>query len=565
MYKKISLVVLFIVLIAAVVTVTLPRMIGHAANTNLIANPSLEIADATGTTPQNWQHQAWGTNTATFSYLNSGENGTRSVAVHVTSYTDGDAKWYFNTVSVMPNTVYVFSDYYIASVPTSLVAWVIDTAGKDHYIDLGTVAASAQWKNVQATVTTPANAQKMTIFHLINHIGILQTDNYSLQVTSTTPVVINHVPNNSMEQVSPASPSQPLAWTSNHWGNNTAQFSYLNTGFTGSRSVKTQITSYTDGDAKWYYTPQPSAAGVTYKFTDYFEANITSKIVVMVNKTDGTTQYLSLRNADPASTWTQYSDTFTTPAGTQTISVFHLIAAVGYLITDEYALTPYTPVGFNRGLVSLTFDDGWQSQYTNALPLLNTYHDKATFYLCPDFFNTPNYMTMNQATTVQQAGNEIASHTMNHPDLTGLDSSALNFQLSQSRQFLQQNFGTTITDFATPYGAYNRQVVGAIQQYYDSHRSTDIGYNSKDNFNVYNIRTQVVLSTTSVSDVNGWIQTAIQDRVWLVLVFHQVDTSGNQYSITPANLDAILASINSKGLPVETIQQASNEIKPQVA
>jgi len=37
-----------------------------------------------------------------------GHTGTRSLKVDVTSYTDGDAKWYFNALSVSPATTISF-------------------------------------------------------------------------------------------------------------------------------------------------------------------------------------------------------------------------------------------------------------------------------------------------------------------------------------------------------------------------------------------------------------------------------------------------------------------------
>ena len=72
-----------------------------AASDNLIANASVETPDpskqrsATG-----MAKSGWGTNSATYSYLNSGQDGNRSVQVQVNSYTNGDVKWYFAPVSV---------------------------------------------------------------------------------------------------------------------------------------------------------------------------------------------------------------------------------------------------------------------------------------------------------------------------------------------------------------------------------------------------------------------------------------------------------------------------------
>lgn len=533
--------------------------ITRAQGTNLIDNPSLELSNTAGTAPQNWEKKAWGTNTTTFSYQNTGEDGAKSVDVQVSSYTDGDAKWYFDPITVSPSTSYNFSDHYKASVSTSLVAWIVDTSGNSRYLDIGTVPASTNWALANFTFQTPANAKTLTVFHLIKAVGELQTDNYVLQRSTIT----NNVPNNSLEQCVSSDPMQPLGWTTNKWGTNTTQFSYLNTGHTGSHSIETEVTSYTDGDAKWIYTPQPARSGTQYKFTDFYRSDIATQVVVNVTLTDGSTRYIQLRHAEPASTWTQYSDTFTTPADTQALSVEHLIAGVGYLITDDYSVTPYTPLGFNRGMVSLTFDDGWQSQVTNALPILNNHNAKGTFYLISGYLNRTNYLTLDQAKSLQQAGNEIGSHTVDHPDLTTLNSTKLNTELSQSKQVLQAQFGT-IQDFASPYGTYNNQVISAIKKYYRSHRSTDAGYNSKDNFDVYNIRTQSVVSTTTVAQINTWIDTAQHDKTWLVLVFHEANTSGAQYSITPQDLDDVLTHIDNKHMPILTVDQAINEIKPQL-
>jgi peptidoglycan/xylan/chitin deacetylase (PgdA/CDA1 family) len=417
---------------------------------------------------------------------------------------------------------------------------------------------SATFVFVLIGVLIPMQATRAQASHAINN---------SLRATSTAtataPVLVNSVPNSSLEQPSASDPTMPQDWTTNSWGTNTATFSYLNTGHTGTHSIETTITSYSSGDAKWYYTPQPVQPGAQYKVTDYYKSNITSQVVVMITAADGSIQYLSLRHAEPASTWTQYSDTFTTPTNTQTLTILHLIQGVGYLITDDYVVTPYTPVGFKRGIVSLTFDDGWQSQYTDALPILNKHHVNATFYLISSFLNTTGYLTTAQAEAIKLAGNEIGSHTVDHPDLTTLTPAQLTNELVQSKKTLQALFGP-IRDFASPYGAYNNQVIAAIKLYYKSHRSTDIGYNSKDNFDVYNIRAQTILSTTTVAEINSWVNQAKHDHTWLVLVFHEENKSGDLYSITPRDLNTVLIHIENVNMPILTVERAINEITPQL-
>ncbi|GAC1378963.1 MAG: hypothetical protein NVSMB43_20770 [Pseudarthrobacter sp.] len=73
------------------------------------------------------------------------------------------------------------------------------------------------------------------------------------------------------------------------------------------------------------------------------------------------------------------------------------------------------------GMVSVTFDDGWASQYNNALPVLNKYGIPATMYIISGSVNAvPSYMTQDQIQAFASRGDEIAAHTVTHPDLTTL-------------------------------------------------------------------------------------------------------------------------------------------------
>ena len=54
-------------------------------------------------------------------------------------------------------------------------------------------------------------------------------------------------------------------------------------------------------------------------------------------------------------------------------------------------------------------------------------------------------------------------------------------------------------------------------------------------------------------------------QTWLVLVYHNVDSSGDQYGVTPANLDAELSNIKKSGVSVQTMAQAIREVTPQLS
>ncbi|SRR6266487_569364 len=61
----------------------------------------------------------------------------------------------------------------------------------------------------------------------------------------------------------------------------------------------------------------------------------------------------------------------------------------------------------------LTFDDGYEDMYTDALPALLAHHYRGVFNIITGFTGG-NYMTWEQVRTLAQDGMQIASHTIHH-------------------------------------------------------------------------------------------------------------------------------------------------------
>jgi peptidoglycan/xylan/chitin deacetylase (PgdA/CDA1 family) len=58
---------------------------------------------------------------------------------------------------------------------------------------------------------------------------------------------------------------------------------------------------------------------------------------------------------------------------------------------------------------------------------------------------------------------ELASHTVNHPDLTTLDAAGLKRELDGSRTMLQNRFGVPVNNFCYPAGRYDNTVIAAVK------------------------------------------------------------------------------------------------------
>jgi peptidoglycan/xylan/chitin deacetylase (PgdA/CDA1 family) len=567
--KRVTATLTGVGLLAAVITATLTPPARAAATStpaapaNLIANPSVEHS-TDGATPTGWSRGYWGTNSRQFSYSSNAHTGSKSVTVTISSYTSGTVKWYPDPVAVTAGQAYDYSDWYESNVATGVVVAFIDSSGNYKYANLPTAPASTSWEQYNAKFTVPAGTMKLSVYHSIGAVGSLTLDDVSLMSDN------NLIANPSVEQSTDG--ATPTNWLNDSWGTNTTTFSYSNDGHTGAKSVRTSITSYSSGAAKWYFKPVAVQGNQSYLFSAWLKTNIQPYVTVSYQMQDGTTRYerapTPLVTATAATTWQNYTTVITAPVGAQSVTVLIAISNTGWLETDDYSLTAYQLSGFNKPLVSLTFDDGLLSTYTNGLPLLQKYGLVSTEYIVSGKIGTASHMTVEQIGEFQNEGSEIASHTVDHPDLTTLNSSHVDTELSQSQATLRQLFGSnTATDFASPYGQYNYSVIAAVKQYYRSHRSIDAGFNSKETFDPYDILVQNVNSDTLPAEVAGWVDHAIATKTWLVLVYHGVEDqipAGDQYDVSTSNLDTELGQIKASGVKVVTMNDALNEITPQL-
>ncbi len=533
---------------------------------NLVQNPSFETANAQGTLPAKWSKDKWGTNTAKFTYDTAGHTG-RSATVKMTGYTSGDAKWAPQPVAVQAGKSYIYRDYYKSNVATRVVAAYVNAAGDFSYAELPGAAASTGWKKYEAALTVPAGTAKAAVYHLIDRVGTLSIDDTLLQAaTPPPPPDTASIPNGSLETA--ASATMPAQWQRNAWGQNNATFAYVNEGRTGGKSVKVTMSNHTNGDAKWYFDPITTlGANKQYRFTVWYKTSVQPKAVMMYLTADGAEHFMGMPSPEPgaqsATAWQKYSDVFEVPPEAMAVSAFLFIDQNGWLQTDDYSLGDYSPTGFTRPLLTLTFDDGHEDNVTTALPLLKQYGFKTTACFATTYIEgDPAAVTRIQKYVTD--GHEICSHTVTHPYLTSLGAADLTYELQHSQQYLRSITGATVDNFASPYGDYNAAVNTEIKKYYRSHRTVDEGYNTKDNLDLYRLRVQNILDTTTADQVRQWIEQAKLDKTWLILVYHRVADDPGPYDTTVAHFTQQLEAIKQSGITVKTTNDALNELLAQL-
>lgn len=130
---------------------------------------------------------------------------------------------------------------------------------------------------------------------------------------------------------------------------------------------------------------------------------------------------------------------------------------------------PWPDVG-----VAVTFDDGFEDTFKNALPVLARYRIPATMFAVADQLGGSNdwmasqgfpdrrLMSASQLREMGAAGIAVGSHTRTHPRLPELDAEAKRGEIGGSKNRLEEAIGREVTTFAYPYGLFDDDAHRAV-------------------------------------------------------------------------------------------------------
>ncbi|MBA8824378.1 peptidoglycan/xylan/chitin deacetylase (PgdA/CDA1 family) [Saccharopolyspora lacisalsi] len=129
--------------------------------------------------------------------------------------------------------------------------------------------------------------------------------------------------------------------------------------------------------------------------------------------------------------------------------------------------------GRSRGLVGLTFDDGYADFAETVAPALVRHGCTATVFVLAGRLGGSNewdaggprkeLMTARQVRQVAEAGMEVGSHGMWHRPLCALSSVELHEEVEHSRSVLERVTDREVEGFCYPYGEANTAVVEAVR------------------------------------------------------------------------------------------------------
>lgn len=215
------------------------------------------------------------------------------------------------------------------------------------------------------------------------------------------------------------------------------------------------------------------------------------------------------------------------------------------------ALPTYLPIP----RIAITFDDGKESDYTVALPIMTAAGFPGTSYVISNKVGTPGFVTLAQLQEMYAAGWCVGNHTSDHNDLSVLEAGDLE-SITAGRDWLIANgMPRGANQFAYPYGV--GAGVAAVQAHLASIGVETARLYGGGAYTVItpatNPYTELVSFTPTLSTTLAQLKAAVRSAITpagtrtCIITFHLVDDEAHTYCTpTPIFRDFIRWLVTQK-------------------
>jgi len=160
--------------------------------------------------------------------------------------------------------------------------------------------------------------------------------------------------------------------------------------------------------------------------------------------------------------WTNNDLLFVRPA--------ELEAQIKYLCDNGYqtiTFEDFDNIGGYDKPIMLTFDDGYRDNYDILFPLLQKYNAKATVFMITNAVWDKRYLSIENLQEMAGSGLvSVQSHSMSHAEMTKLGQDKLEYELAESKEYLEEITGKPVIALCYPIGANNAAVRAAATNHY---------------------------------------------------------------------------------------------------
>ena len=209
-------------------------------------------------------------------------------------------------------------------------------------------------------------------------------------------------------------------------------------------------------------------------------------------------------------------------------------------------------------IVSMTFDDGFASNLDMA-KVMKEHNYIGTAFIIPEFLGKENYLDQAGVDTLASMGWEIGGHGKDN--LIELKPVEVDTSLAEVDRYLKEKNYLGKEHFAYPNGSYNQYVESLVSAYFTSARTID-GF-SQPQAKVYpsHVNAITISSSTPVTTIIDWIDQAVKDKTWLILVWHDFNSNPvRDVEYLSKDFDTVLNHLSKNNIKVLPYGQAYKEV-----
>ncbi|MBO5732291.1 MAG: polysaccharide deacetylase family protein [Alistipes sp.] len=121
--------------------------------------------------------------------------------------------------------------------------------------------------------------------------------------------------------------------------------------------------------------------------------------------------------------------------------------------------------GIAQSSVEFSFDDGGESFYSVAAPILEKYGFRGIFFISTSYLASDKFMTAEQVRELHERGHIIASHSHSHPrNMTRLGVEELRNEWCTSLRILSEIVGEPVRTASIPSGFNSKEVIATAKE-----------------------------------------------------------------------------------------------------
>lgn len=165
----------------------------------------------------------------------------------------------------------------------------------------------------------------------------------------------------------------------------------------------------------------------------------------------------------------------------------------GYHVLSLEELVQATVNGksLSKKSVVITFDDGYEDNYTYAFKILKKYGFPATIFISSDLIGTEGFLHWAQMREMMKDGITFGSHTRRHAYLPDLTATKQQQEIGGSKRALEMHLGVPVDYIAYPSGGFSDSIKQFVKDAgYKGAAATNRGYDrfNKDVFELNRVR-----------------------------------------------------------------------------